>query len=323
MKEKELITKAVKMDMPDEDKVLEACVNQDLLKKQPISRKKHRIRPLVPVAAGIVLGLIIVATIPQLRNRITGDNDRGDSVKSGKEAVNEEGIYINPVELPKENGVTMDMIGLVVYKGKVYTQDGFLECDEATKKALVGEYLGTASGTIDEWSKDKEYQKEFASSVPGDVYTVNGYDKSFRICIPEMNGMIAFYSNLNDLRLKVGKELYGDRLNLIKNYVEVTYQTHDDWDNGRAENHSFDKETQEDMQSFLEDLYQSPFVDLGDSNMELYESKQVHLYFKMKDGTTQEVRLFEGGYVSYSYMGGVCVKMQGKPFEKIFEAGLK
>ncbi|MBK3494261.1 hypothetical protein JFL43_05205 [Viridibacillus sp. YIM B01967] len=57
--------------------------------------------------------------------------------------------------------------------------------DEIAKqkvKVLRGEKLVRTKGTIDEWSKQDDYATEFASSIGNsDVYSVRGYDESFRI----------------------------------------------------------------------------------------------------------------------------------------------
>lgn len=92
----------------------------------------------------------------------------------------EQAISIPKIELPSDGGVAK-MIPLIVYKRRVYTMSSTTIEPEDGKK-LLGEKLGTTKGNIDEWSKQDEYSKEFASTVGiQDVYTVKGYDKNFRI----------------------------------------------------------------------------------------------------------------------------------------------
>lgn len=50
---------------------------------------------------------------------------------------------------------------------------------------LVGEQLGTATGSIDEWSSQEEYAKECASTYTGPFYAMKGYDEGFRIFMTE------------------------------------------------------------------------------------------------------------------------------------------
>lgn len=79
--------------------------------------------------------------------------------------------------------------------------------DPEDGKKLLGEKLGTTKGNIDEWSKQEEYSKEFASTVGiQDVYTVKGYDKDFRIMTYLENddgtSYPQFYDCLNGITVK-------------------------------------------------------------------------------------------------------------------------
>lgn len=238
-----------------------------------------------------------------------------------------DGITIPSMELPDDNSA-MDMIGIVVYKGKIYTQAEYLYVDEKTRSSFVGKYLGTASGTIDEWSQKDEYQQELASNVIGDVYTVNGYDPDFRICIPKMYEdieFIAFFENLNGITLKNGNDLYGNRLHLKEDYIDVTYQLHSDWNYEKGNFKKFREVTTTNFNQFIDVLNQSPFVELkGEPSIYNSDILQTHLFFKMKDGTTVELRLFENGYVGYQGMHGqIFVHITDDIFNQIFSAALQ
>lgn len=294
--------------------------------------KTKSLKPWIKyVAAAACVALIAVTAVNtnfyNFNNGIidTPSNEKNPSnVTSGVQG----GITIPTMKLPNTNNTVMDMIGFIVYNGKIYTQAEYLRCDEATRKAFTGEYLGKASGTIDEWSSKIEYNKEFASSVTGDVYTVNGYDKDFRICIPQMydgREFIAFFENLNGITLATGNDLFGDRLHLKDNYIDVTYQLHNDWNNNKGNFKKFSGLTNADLKKFLDALYQSPIIDLTDKT-NLYNSdiQQSHIFFKIKDGTTVVLRLFENGYVGYSGMiDRVFVNMSDDIFKKIFEASIQ
>lgn len=239
-------------------------------------------------------------------------------------------VKIPAIELPEAgSNVMMDMIGLVVYNGRIYTQAEFLPCDNSQKQLYIGEYLGTASGTIDEWSEQSEYEKELASNIKGDVYSVNGYDKDFRICIPEMyddNERIAFFENLNGIELSTGKDLFEERLKLKDNYSDVVYQLHNDWDYGIQEYRHFTDISDDDISDFISSLYESPFMDLAGTLPDIYGQNltQAHIYFKMNDGTTVGIRLFENGYVTYQYLHGlVFVKIDNDIYQRLFNAAIK
>lgn len=245
-------------------------------------------------------------------------------------------IHVPAIELPKEtDGVAMDMMGLIVYKGRIYTQARWYTDEDAIDvEKLVGKKLGTAVGNIDEWSSQDDYAVEFASTITGDVYSVNGYSTDFRICtrdsFEDANGnnvlYINFYENLNGIDIATGKDLFETRLKLLENWNTVQYQTHDNWDNG-APDYVFNDLTgisDKDINTFLETLNSSDFEYVYESNPDFYSgsSKQAHLYLHMDDATVIELRLFEGGYVGYQHMGWYFVKMPSEIFDLIFNASL-
>ena len=63
------------------------------------------------------------------------------------------------------------MLAFFIYQGRCYVQYEWIDHGDA----LVGEYLGTATGLIDEWTPQEGYV-DLAGSVQGDFYAVNGYD---------------------------------------------------------------------------------------------------------------------------------------------------
>lgn len=238
-------------------------------------------------------------------------------------------VYIPKIELPKESNASFDMIGLVVYKGNIYTQAERFIGESAEKvDSLVGKRLGYAKGNIDEWSKQEAYAEEFAGTAIGDVYTVNGYNEDFRICIKgsykedgkEEVEYIEFYENLNGISLNTGKDLFGDRLKIEGNYDYIKYLTQDNWDNGWPNYNYLDLKdiTQVDIDSFIKELYNGEFVSMENSN--IYDNPSHHIFVYMKDKTRVELRLFEGGYVGYQALGWYFVKMPGDIFEKIYSA---
>ena len=241
-------------------------------------------------------------------------------------------VSIPPIEIPQsEEGVSADMIGLVVYRGGIYTETSRYYGDDAQALySLVGEYLGYATGTIDEWSSQDEYSREFASTCTGDVYSVNGYDTDFRICmcqnIEDSNGeqilWLQFYERLNGIGVTYGSDLFGDRLNMAGNWNEVLYNSHESWDNGVSAYMPLPGITENDIESFLSSLYSGEFEYVYDTDKNFYDSSktQGHLFFTMNDGTKIELRLFEGGYVGYQDMGWYFVKMPGEDFDRIFDA---
>ena len=146
-------------------------------------------------------------------------------------------LYVPKNELPEINAqdgdVQMDMIGLVVYKGRIYTQAESFYGERATiAESLLGERLGTTKDSINEWSTQNDYATEFASSIGvGDVYTVKGYSPDFRICVrtdsfDEFGNpavFCGFYENLNGIYLRTGQDIFRDRLRLSENWERAEY----------------------------------------------------------------------------------------------------
>ena len=243
-------------------------------------------------------------------------------------------LVIPSVELPNspmEDGVMADMIGLVVYNGGVYTQAEDYYGDDATAvDALIGDYLGYASGTIDEWSKKEEYDKNFASTVSGKVYTVKGYDTDFRICIraevEDENGnptlWIQFLTRLNGITLDTGADLFENRLHMQGNVKSIQWQSHADWDLGgkNLRDLNIDSACWED---FLNQMNHGKFVYTWTDDMDqsIYDtSNQVHLILTMEDNTIVRLRLIEGGYVGYDALGWYFVQIPGETFDAVYAA---
>ena len=269
---------------------------------------------------------------------VTDENDNGE------EETVKEGLYIPQAELPEEENVAMDMLGVVVYKGGIYVQSGEYYNDYEKVGHLVGDYLGRATGTINEWSKQDDYTQNFASVVPGDVYTVKGYDPSFRLCILhqyekstddgyEICSAVVFYDRLNDIYLANGEELFEDRLHVKERLVSIQYQSHDAWNYGGEINDApFDESI---WNAFIDEVYKGEFVytyvfDENDPDCGFYEDRpyssiydtpnQVHLILNMSDGTVVRMRLIEGGYVGLDGFGWYFVKIPGEAFDAIYDA---
>jgi len=131
-------------------------------------------------------------------------------------------ISIPAIELEDSSG-HLSMIGCVVYKGGIYRDAGSYLGEDAQKiEPLLGEYLGHATGTLNEWSKQDDYAEEFASTYTGSVYAVKGYDTSFRVCIKQYaegeDGepilWILFLDRLNGITISKGEDIFEDRLHL-------------------------------------------------------------------------------------------------------------
>ena len=251
-------------------------------------------------------------------------------------------IIIPAVELPETGAseVSYDMIGTLVYRGGVYLQaEMYVGGDADRLEPIIGDYLGHAVGTIDEWSTQEEYSKELASTYTGEVYTVKGYDPEFRVCIMsecegedhEAESWIIFMERLNGISVSFGRDVFEDRLHLSGHISTVEYQAHDDWNynKGNICECGVDPDVWE---RFMQEIDSAEFEEIiwtngssfyeAHANSSIYDTpNQAHLFLRMDDGTTAGLRLIEGGYVRYDAFGFYCfVKIPGETFDAVYDA---
>ncbi|WP_343208576.1 hypothetical protein [Anaerolentibacter hominis] len=330
------------------------CVEEAFVSEAENAGKGRVFRPWIKWGAAAACICLIAAGALLLKQPAGRAPDQGpgsaaldhDSNEQADNSDNDGAVTVPALELPEkvEEGVCMDMIGLVVYQGRIYTQGSqYIGEDAAKVKELVGDYLGYAKGNISEWSKQDDYAKEFASTVSGEIYSVKGYDSSFRLCMQgvytENDGTevdyVEFYENLNGISITTGEDIFGSRLNMKENWESAKFQEHENWDNGWPDYiyQELPGITQDDLNAFLDELYAGKFVNMWRSDQysdpnakedtnqrDIYSEPSGHLFFYMKDGTKVELRLFEGGYVGYQHLGWYFVEMPGQIFEKIFAA---
>lgn len=245
----------------------------------------------------------------------------------------DQGLKVPAISVPEPKEWAMcDMIGTLVYKGGIYTQTDnmYMDMEAEQKEALLGEYLGHATSSLDEWSSFEEYSKEFASTYEGDVYSVKGYDPQFRVCVrceAEYDGekhlSLFFLERLNDITINSGYDVFEARLRVREKYVSCKWESHDDWDYARNIYHDpvLDDET---WGRFMDMVDTCKFVytwDPDTNSSSIYRTdNQVHLYIQLDDGLEVHMRLIEGGYVGYQGLGWYFVKIPEDIFNKVFEA---
>ena len=211
--------------------------------------------------------------------------------------------------LSADSNAESDMIAFFIYQGHVYV---FYEWSDNTE--IAGEYLGTATGLINEWTPKDGYV-EFAGSIKGDFYSVKGYDPSFMLCLKETDGALSTYICDNGITLTYGSELYEDRLHLTGNYNAVQYETRESWYYSKNKLYQLD-ESSGVISSFIDQLDKAAFMSWqdvpareGKTIITIYDTEIYHLYFRMKDGMTIHLRLYENGYVRFQGLLDVCVQV--------------
>lgn len=207
------------------------------------------------------------------------------------------------------------------YKGKLYYQSGFVDNTPENYLKLVGESIGYPDKTNSK-PRDK-YDFEYNDSLPSkanQIFKVKGYDESFRICIPEVYkgvATISFFENLDYQTLTTnvsnGSNLYSDRLALLGNIVKVKYQAHITWkkktENLNPSPVNYKDLSIEEVEEFIKALNKSKYIGFypEGKSQRLSDSTQCHLFLEMKDGTTVELLLIDGGYVRYEGTNGHIV----------------
>lgn len=278
------------------------------------SRKKKNawIKWAAPVAA--CLCLAVVGALFLQRN--TKSENEGPYI-----VLTEDGVTIPQMEvsLSKSEASMADMIAFFIYNGHCYVQYKWLEDAD-----IVGEYLGTATGLIDEWTP-KEGYVDFAGSVQGDFFAVKGYDPSFMLCMKYATGEVLTYICDNGITLKYGAELYEDRLHLSGNYSAVQYETRESWNFSKQE---FYHISGNDMvvSSFVEQLDKAEFMPWDDvpkkedmTASSIYDTEIYHVYFKMNNGTDIHLRLYRNGYVRFQGLLDICVQIPEDTFQSFVD----
>lgn len=267
---------------------------------------------------GIVAALLITVGTFTLINYVTPDSTTGNQTPL---IVNEnKGVEIPAIQLPKDTS-TADMIGLIVYNGKIYTQTN-TEINVENAKALIDDKLGTTKGTIDEWSRQKAYDEELASTIGKmDVYSVKGYDQGFRIMVyqgQDGSQYAEFYENLNGITIRSGDDLFG-KLNMLDNVTSTQWSTFSD-------RHTIGKfKSLSDMavvNTFLEELQTTkPFSRkqnsdpiLNSQNDEEYRKLILHLH----DGSQVTLTLLRDGFIYYG-IADVYFQMNENVFSEMWD----
>lgn len=239
------------------------------------------------------------------------------STSSGQmQGSKQDGVTIPAMEVDLCKNVSSDMAAFFIYTGRIYVQDEWIY----DHPELVGEYLGTATGKIDEWTKQDGYV-ELAGSIEGDFYTVNGYDPAFMLCMKEEDGAVTTFINDNGITLYTGADLFEDRLKLEGNYAAVLWQDKDAfWYSEEAT--QVQTEDLDFIKRFIEEIDQAEFVHADEHavNQLFDEETQVyHLIFEMKNGMTVDLEICEDGTVFYRRMSEVCVKIDASWYGKLVD----
>lgn len=336
MEDNELKTKIIK-------NIRENIAVSNIRKELDMDKVKDRkifYKVALAACAMFVISAVIITNNISLDNNIQNDDMEID--KKDKVTISSvDGIKIPKLEIT-EPSTTEEMCmayAYIVYNGQFYTSAESISIDK--KDNLIGEYLGEMKNILNEYFESDYYKNATSTGLPqlkefmeeemiknsniilgersGKVYKVKGYNTDFRICyLDEVNNQITIYERLNDITLKYGKDLFEERLKLKEKYDFVEYQYHQDWDYGKNNFRKFTGVTTEDIEQFIDEINNAELIEGTYQDFYSIKKKEAHLYFRMKDGTTINIRLNEDGYVSYSGLSGIFVKLDTDTFRKIF-----
>jgi hypothetical protein len=298
-----------KIEIPKElHKISEMGILKAKNEKQR-SRKRYNVKGIVIAAALLVsIGAFFI-------QNVTTPNQNAL-------IVTEDGsVEIPMIQLPEDSS-TADMIGLIVYNGKIYTQTRTV-IDAEDGNALLGEKLGTTTGTIDEWSTQETYDQELASTIgKADVYSVKGYNKDFRVMTYEEGEgkfYAEFYECLNGFTVNGGEDVFG-KLKMIGNVSTAQYRIFSDWDNGIDNHHSISDMNV--LNSFIENLMEAKPISREGNSDPISDSRNDEefreLTIYLNDGSKISLTLIKGGYIYYGFMD-VYFKMVEDEFSKMWD----
>jgi len=239
-------------------------------------------------------------TQPLLEN---GNADSSAALLAKNTNEQNKGIYIPEIKLPSDTEPAAKMMGLIVYQGRLYLQSSSADVVNNADK-LVGKKLGTTKGNLTEWSTQSDYAVELASTIGvQDVYTVKGYDKSFRIMTyGKLSGQTYadLFECLNGITVKTGNDVFG-KFEIENNIDSINYEDFDSWNSGKDYYKTLTRFDQ--FASFLAALENSIPLEQESLSYLFTETDLTSpkfLQVKLKDGTEVNLRLFKDGYVYYN-----------------------
>lgn len=215
-------------------------------------------------------------------------------------------IYVPKIEVPKSSTfATAKMMNLIIYKGNIYIHSSIQTSSEDVKN-LLGPKLGTTKNTIDEWSSKEAYSNELASNIGiTDVYSVKGYDETFRIMTnskaEDGTNFTDFYECLNGITITKGEDILS-KLKLQDNVITAKFQTYDDWNNGTGTFYTIDNKDL--LNNLLNEInLGTPYL-LEDIEASLNDYRNEDGYrqisFDLKNGVKNVTfTIFKNGYIYY------------------------
>ncbi|MDQ8734461.1 hypothetical protein [Paenibacillus sp. LHD-38] len=290
-----------------------------------MSKDKNIVRIKSVQIAGFYLAVALTGCGMKTHEQAKEQTPELGTVQTGRQAGEESGggIVIPRIDLPDRQPESADMIGLVVYQGRIYTQtDTKIAPEDAVP--LVGDKLGQTIGTIDEWSKQDAFATEFASNIGQiDMYTVTGYDPKFRIMSYKQldNGDVIseFYECLNGIRVYSGKDIFG-LLRIDGRIQSAAWESFGSWNYGKEEKQALQSSDTPEISAFLAAVGEAkPIKQEVLQNEGIFdEPDQRFLHLRLTDQSVVTLRLFQNGYVWYS-TAHLFLQVEQKSIDRLWQ----
>lgn len=243
--------------------------------------------------------------------------DFHDAVVDG-DGVNEEDTYISEservtvtipafkVNLKKEDDLVADMVGLFIYEGRCYVQT----C-EYMAKDVIGEYVCTTTGLIDEWT-EKDGYVELAGSFAADIYTVKGVDPEFMLCTMYDDGVVETFIHNNGISINRGAEIL-EWLGFEVGMEDYTVFA----SKGNSCVNLVSEESLEILDKFFVNFSENEVILREDISASINDDDIYHLTIVTEEGVPLRFELLGEGYVSYYGLDKVCVKLDTEVYKRV------
>lgn len=237
-----------------------------------------------------------------------------DTIVDGEDTVYPESDYQSvtlpayQVNLGKSEYYESDMALLFIYDGRCYVQT----CDYMSKD-VIGKYVCTTTGLIDEWT-EKDGYVELAGSLEEDIYTIKGVDPEFMLCAVYDNGVVETFVHNNDISLSRGGEI------LEWLGFEVGQEEYASFCNkGNSCTTEVSEAAKEILDKFFANFAENEVLLRKDISATTNEEDIYHLVIVTEDNVPLQFELLNGGYVSYYGLNEVCVKVDQRVYELVVD----
>lgn len=282
---------------------------KDYAKKQKVYPKWMKITAAAACVCLLAGGAAAAIRSPAVRDekqKYEGTGEKKDPQFDYENAVR---IPMPEFSLKASDGAASDMAAFFIRNGKYY------ECCDWGNTWKVGEYVCTANGLIDEWTKKDGYV-DGAGSVSGKFYAVEGYDPDFLLCSePSYDGESVIYINNAGFYLTQGSEILSGGFRMTGEETDIKWISRDDWYHSVGEWKAVSEEALPAVQEMLDGLFGAPFVYMSDVLRtekigNIYDTLECcHMKIMTSGGVPVHLRFCRGGYVVIDCIRDVCMKV--------------